>query len=292
MPADEDVGTGQSHEGESGTIGTTADGPYLWFYANGLHGFQRQYDDVHVVGFDFFAHVVILVLQLKCHCCGAKLVVEFAGEVFQLFFAAFKPVSIVIPDDIGHHGLLHVTMKTGEVVKTFVGLSVFWGVVPGQQGGKLVGDAYSVQHLMFGIAGMNVATFDNHLGTGGVEVFVFQLPDFTTVDGIRPVGSESGHVEVIGALSDFLIGRETDANGTMFDFGMSQEVFHGRDNLCQTGFVVGAQQGFTIGTDQILSLVKQEFGKFSGRQHHTGLRIQQDVATVVLTDDLRIDIFA
>lgn len=51
-------------------------------------------------GFDFLAHVVVLVFDIDVADAG-KFAVDFSCEVFELFFASVEAVVVVVAYDVG-----------------------------------------------------------------------------------------------------------------------------------------------------------------------------------------------
>ncbi len=58
------------------------------------HGFLGDVDHIFY-GFDFLAHVVVLILYLYGGAVG-ELVVDFSYQMLQLFFAAFESVAVMV----------------------------------------------------------------------------------------------------------------------------------------------------------------------------------------------------
>lgn len=137
--AGKDIGAGKPFERELGAVCTAADGNYLGFYTGILHGLQSDVDDVHH-RFDFLAHVVILVLDLEGGHAG-EFVVDFACEVFKLFFAALEAVAVVVADYIGESGFLYSSLNGYKMIETFVAFGVLGSFPAGEHYGKLGGDA-------------------------------------------------------------------------------------------------------------------------------------------------------
>ena len=81
-------------------------------------------------------------------------------------------------------------------------------------------------------------------------------------------------VEFVGALADFFIGIECDANVAMLDFGMLLKEFHGADDFGYAGFVVGSEQCGSVCHDEVFALVVEQFRKFLRRERDAQLGIQ------------------
>lgn len=94
QPAGEDVGAGQSFEGELRTVGTAADGLHVGFHAYGFHSGESHVDDVHH-RFYLLAHVVVLVAEFERCRTFTVFGVDFTDVAFYLFLALFEAWAIV-----------------------------------------------------------------------------------------------------------------------------------------------------------------------------------------------------
>ena len=102
------------------TLGTT---PTFFIALDG------SVDDVHY-GFDLLTHVEVLVFDFDRDAVG-EFVVDFACKVFELFFAAFEAVAVVVADDVGEHGFFYGTFNRDQVVEAFVAFGVFGSLPAG-----------------------------------------------------------------------------------------------------------------------------------------------------------------
>ena len=241
---------------------------------------------MHIVGFDFFAHVVILVFQRQSGRTFAKFIVDFVHQMRHFFLATFESGAVVIADNIGKRCFFHRSVHRDKMIETFVTFGVFGRFVTRQHIGKLSGYTNGIQHFMLGITRMHIATLELNLSRSRVEVFKFQFTQIAAIHGVSPIGSKSFHVEMIGAFTDFFVGREAYANFSMLNFGMIDQIFHGRHNFCDTGFIVGTQKRLTVGADNILSHKLQNFRKLLGTENDIFFGIQHNILTVIILDNL------
>lgn len=204
--------------------------------------------------FDFFAHVVVLVFDFDGAAVG-KFVVDFACEVFHLFFAAFEAVAVVVSYDVCEHCFFDGSFHAYEVVESFVSFGVFGGFPSWEHDDKLVGYAHRVYHFVLGVSRVYVASGEGDACDSGVEVFVFEFAYFAAVHGVCPVGTEELDIEFVRALADFFVGVEGYAYFAVFDFGVLLEVAYGGDDFGYTCFVVCAEQGIAIGDDECLPFI-------------------------------------
>ena len=82
---------------------------------------------------------------------------------------------------------------------------------------------------------------------------------------------------MIRSAAYLLIRREPDTHLAVLDLRMCQQVLHRRYDLCDTGFVVGSQQGCMVGHDNVLPFVS---------------RIDIRIVAVVVFDNTRFHIFS
>jgi hypothetical protein len=96
---------------------------------------------------DFFAHVVVLVADVKLGYAW-KFVVYLAGKVFQFFFAALESVAVVVADYISEHCFFDGAFNGCKVIEPFVALGVFRSFPAREHDSKLVCYSDRVYHLV------------------------------------------------------------------------------------------------------------------------------------------------
>ena len=138
------------------------------------------------------------------------------------------------------------------MVETFVALGLARRFILGQQADEFVGQQCGVYHLPLGIAGVNVAAANDHLGTGRVEVLILQFAHFAAIHGVGPGAAKFLDIEQVGASSNLFVGIEGDANASVLNLGVSHQIGHGCDNLGNAGFVIGTEQRGSVGADDVL----------------------------------------
>lgn len=276
------IGAGQSLERELCSVGASSDGLYFGCDAGIFHGLDGYVDDVHH-WLDFLAHIIVLILDFDGGAAG-KFVVDLACEVFELFLAALETVAVVVADDVGEYSLLDGAFDGYEMIEALVAFGVLGSLPAREHDDKLVGHAYRVEHLVLGVARMNVAAFECDFCHGGVEVLIFQLAHFASVHCIGPFGAEVFYVKLVGAFAYFLVGVEGYADIAVFDLGMVHEVVDGGYYLGYSGLVVGSEQGCTVGDDEVLSFIGEQFGELRGGEDDAFGRVEGDVGAVVALD--------
>ena len=114
----------------------------------------------------------------------------------------------MIPDDIVKPTFLHGTGHFRQVKKALVAFGGLRPLMDGQQALELHSQILRIHHGVFRRARMDVPSGESHLGTGGVEILVLDLPHRTAVCGIGVVRAEPGHVKAVCAAANFLVGGE------------------------------------------------------------------------------------
>ena len=210
-------------------------------------------------GFDFLAHVVVLIANLNLCRTFSVFGIDLAHQVLQLPFAVFKLRAVVVTDDITQRRLFYGAIHTDQMVETFVSLGVLRCLETRQHDGYLVGDAHRVAHLMIRSTGVYVQAVYVDLACRGIKVFKLQLAYRAAIHGVGELCTELLYVKMVCAASDFFVRRESYADFSVFDFRVLNEVFHRRDDLCYTGFVVGAQKRCGIRHNDVLTSVPRVY---------------------------------
>ena len=77
---------------------------------------------------------------------------------------------------------------------------------------------------MFSISRMHITSFKSDLGSGSIEIFKFQLSNFSSVHRISPLTTELLNIKLMSTLTYFFIRIETDPNFTMLNFRMLLQI--------------------------------------------------------------------
>ena len=282
----EDVGAGQTTEGELGTVGAATDGFHLGSHAHCLHGVQHEVDDVHL-GVNLLLHVVVLVAQLAADRSLAVALIHLHDGVLYQALALLEAVAVVVADDVRQRGVLHVRLQARQVEESLVALSGLRRLVLGQQSHELGCQQAGVHHLALGIARMHADTFNINLGRGGIEVLELQLAHVATVHGVGPLATEALHVEMVGTHAYLLVGVEGYAYVAVGNLLVLLQIDHGLHNLGYAGLVVSTQQRRAVGHDEVFAHVVQQLGKLAWRRDNA--LGEQNVLAVVLLDYLCLD---
>ena len=129
---------------------------------------------------------------------------------------------------------------------------------------------------------MHVPAVDDDFGGAGVEVLELDLSRPAPVQGVAEIAAEARHVEAVRAVADLLVGREGDADESVGDVALLEDLHQGHD-LRHARFVVAAQDRGAVGGDEGLALQFKEAGEVFGGQDPAGVA-QGDVAAVVVMD--------
>ena len=169
--------------------------------------------------------------------------------------------------------------------KTFVTGSIFRHFFFRQTSHKLIGYSNRIDHFILRIPGMNIPSFENDPGISGIKILKFQFSDLSSIHRIGKLSSEFFYIKMIGPFPYFLIGSETDAYFTVFNFGMSDQIFGCGQNLGDSGFIVRTQQGIPICSDQCLPYIIHQFRKFLRRKYDSLLFIQHNIIARIILDN-------
>ncbi len=170
------------------------------------------------------------------------------------------------------------------MIESFISFSVLGGLPAWQHYYELVGYTYGVEHLVFCISWMYIASFECHFGYCGVEVLIFELADSSAIHSVCPVGTKELNIKFMCSKSDFFVRIERYTDVPVLDFRMGFQVVYSSNDLCNACLVVSTEKGVSIGYDQIFTFVVEQFRELSGREDNIFGRIKCYVTTVVALD--------
>ena len=147
------------------------------------------------------------------------------------------------------------------MIETVIFFGMFGTLGGRQQRVDLANHLKRIDHLVLGVSGMDVAPLHGDLRARGIEIFILQLPFETAVHRIGELRAESLHIKEIDAPPYLFVGRETDPQFAVRNFGMGHQVFDSRHNLGHPRLIIGSQQRRTIRGNQRMSLEKGQFRK-------------------------------
>lgn len=128
---------------------------------------------------------------------------------------------------------------------------------------------------------MRVGAAERHRAGIGREALPLELAAGAAVHRVGARRAETGYVEVLGAASHFLVGREGDADRPVRDLRMRQQIRGGRDDLGHAGFVIGAEQRGARRGDDVVAVALRQIWRVGLTQHHAGHVGQHEIAAVV-----------
>ena len=200
-----EIGTGQTHVAQPGTISATTDRNCHRIHTHSLHGIHRPLHNIHM-GFDLPAHIIVAIPQGQLHRTLSILGIEECRCGFHSRFLLQEFFHIVVPNDIPQHRLLHFAGHIRQMNKSLVALRTFRALMNRQQTVELHGNELGIDHLILGGTGMNIQATELHFSGCRVEVFKFDLTDGTAVHGISIIRGECRNIEQVCAPADLFIG--------------------------------------------------------------------------------------
>ena len=121
-------------------------------------------------------------------------------------FFLLELLGVVVADDVTDRGVLDRAVQPYAVVKPFVALGELRALGSGQQPLQFAGHVDGVDHLVLGVARVDVAALYFDLRARGVEVFILQFAFHAAVDRVGEIGAEGLHVEEIHAAAHLFVG--------------------------------------------------------------------------------------
>ena len=207
------------------------------------------------VRINLLLHVIVLVVDNRLYGSVAILLVHLVHAVFDEVLAVFKLIAVMIADDVAELCLLAAALDADEVVETLVAFSLLRSLVLRNHILEFHSQSACIHHLALGIACMNAHALDNDLGSGSIEVLVFQIAQVAAIYGVRPVAAKFLYVEMMCTHTDFLVRIETYSDVAVLDFIVVAQIAHSLYDFSDARLVVSTQQGSTVCYDDILALV-------------------------------------
>ena len=195
----------------------------------------------------------------------------------------------MVADDILCICLLHCAVEIGDMEETFVSLCVLRTLFCREKGIQFSCDKDCIEHFVLGVSRVDVAPLDVDLRTCSIEVLILKLANLSTIESVGIFGPEFFYVEVVNTASDLLVRGEADLDIAVFEFRMGHDILYGCHNLCHTGFVICAEQGSAVCSDDGVPFVARKFGEILHSEVYPFLCIDGDVLTIVILDNLRFD---
>ena len=176
--------------------------------------------------------------------------------------------------------------------ETFVFRSCFGSFVGRKCANELCRHASGVDHLVFRVSGVHTDACKFKLRSCRVEVLKLNLAELATVHRVSPFATELLHIKLVRTKSNFFVGVKAYANLAVLDFGVLHEVNHGLNDFSDTGLIVCAKQGVTVGNDDVFSLVLEQFGELLNRRYDASFCVEHNVCAVVILNDAWLHILA
>ena len=194
----------------------------------------------------------------------------------------------MIPDDVLHLRFLDTAAHPVEMIEALVALGIHRVLKRRQEALEFHADEQRVLHLELRTARMNADTVYRDLPGGGIEILILKLAEGSAVYGIRDVRAEVRDVEAIRPASDLLIRGEADADVSMLDLRVREEVLRHRHDFCDARLIVGTEQRRTVRYDEVLTPQIRQERKIRHLHHNLLLFVQYDILTIVIMHDSRL----
>jgi len=102
---------------------------------------------------------------------------------------------------------------------------------------------------------MHVASFEDNLGTGRIEVFKFQLAQFAAIHGITPFAAKLLHIKFMSPFTNLFIGIKANTNLSVLNFRMLHQVNHCRYNFGYASLIIRSEQCFAVCYNQVFTFM-------------------------------------
>ena len=286
VPAREKIGAGQSAEREVRAVRAAAYRLYFRLYAQLFHALRRVFDEEHILRLYLLTHIVICVRNFYLHSTLAVLRVQQVGGAAHKLFARLEFRTVVVADKVFQLGARGVARNAQQVEKSLVTFGVLGLFGGGQKHLVLCGELRGVDHLALSLARVHVQTGDSDARGGGVEIFKLQLAQSAAVYRVSRVRAETLDVEFVDTAADLFVRRESYADLAVRQTARQQSLGR-RHYFGNARLVVRAEQGSAVGYYQRFAAVSRQLGKLRGRKRDVFLGVQQNIAAVVIFNELR-----
>ncbi len=240
--------------------------------------------------FDFFYHIIILIVHDELHRAFAVPVIEYLRRHRHLFLAMLEQRTAVVADNILHLRLLHGSLHGKEMEKAFPALRAGRHFGARQEAVEFHGRQHRIDHDILRRTRMYIDTSYGDLGTGRVEILVYDLSLGIAVYRVGKIRTECLQVKMIGAVSDFLIRCKGDADPAM-RYVLLQNLLRRCEDLRDAGFVIRAEHRGAVCHNQRSAL---HIGKHRELPHFNrpAAAAERYVTAVIILYDTRIHMCA
>src|SRR5882724_537642 len=165
-------------------------------------------------------------------------------------------------------------------------------LVPRQALDNPRGELDRVDHLPLRRTRMDAVALDPDADLRSREGLVVDTTDLRAVEGVREVRAEFLDVEVLDAAPDFLVDGEADADRSVLDLRASRKVRDRAHDLRDAGLVVRTKQRRAVGRDDVVPCPLREDRVLARTQDLARVAGEDDVAAVIVANDLGLHIRA
>ena len=198
----------------------------------------------------------------------------------------------MVPYNIGYVCLLNCAVYTNHVEESLITGSELRPLLHRKHSVKLHCNDDCIYHLVLCITRMHIASLDMDLCTGSIEILVLKLSNLSAVHCIGILCTKLLHIKLVHATSNLLVGSKTNLNLSVLELRVLHNVLHCSHNLCNTGLVICTKKGCSVGCNQSLANILPYLREICHRQSDSKRGIQHNVLTVIILNDLRLDILA
>ena len=204
------MGQGEPAERELRAVGAAADGEHTRLDAGGGEGLLRALDELGVRG-DDLGHVAILPAHLHAHALRVELGVQERRCALHEADLRFEQPRVMVAHDVAGARALAGGGDPEQVDEALVALGVLGAHRGRQHGMEGAEQVRGVHHAVLRVAGMDGVALERDDDLAGVEALPFELANGPAVDGVGERAAERLQVEEGGAVADFLVRAEADA---------------------------------------------------------------------------------
>ena len=235
------------------------------------------------------AHIVVAVFDDQLNIAvRVQPFTHLLGDLHHFALTGFELLTVEVTHDIVHFGAIYRALDAGQMIETFIAFGFFRAFIGRHFRMNTRCQRQRVHHHPFGGAWMDVVA-DNFDGDRSrVEVFILQFTHAAAVYGVGPLGVKRFNVKVFRPFAHFFIWRKGHSDIAVRDVLPFQHRQRGHD-FGDAGFIIGAEQGFTVGGNQRLPQQLVQHGEHHRRQHFIA-DTQRDIATAIVFNDLRVNV--
>lgn len=285
----EQIGTGQSHKGKTGSIRPAASAAFFDLDSCAPDGLYRMLHNLRVTVQHLF-HIPILFgdgdVRRRAGEDGKGIGYLFA----KMLFVCNKPRCNKIANDEFDRRLFGNPRHADGMDETISALCRLGRPFPfGERIDKMRSYFSGVDQFIFRISGMSGDAMKGDGHRIGGKGFVFNGSALAGIQGIGDIRTETDQVDLIHPPADLFVGRKQYPDPAMFPAGVrNQEMDHIHNNR-DAGLIVGSQQGRAARGDKIVAFARPQIRMFADADHLRRVVGKHDVGSVKAMMHYRVD---